>query len=247
MLLLAFAALVVLSWRRADIRAFALLLGAPLVLLTISMASTYSVPTAAPYRTPGGWVVLSLPFAAWAIVRGSRRVSSSQALQAVTIVLLTCICVAPLGLRARSFAQGGRRQSGALADDALSHRLRTILREDRRQVLIDVIDNLDYLGVIVRSGAPRRFVADVDADPTAVADYAAQRAYYVGHHDRSIVSRYLTDRFGLGSGLRLGRLRARNIGFLLVHNRRFVLALDRTPSVVPMQAFGGWKLFKVGS
>jgi hypothetical protein len=88
-------------------------------------------------------------------------------------------------------------------------------------------------------------VLDVDADPTTVAQYAAQRSYYLRKGRTTIVEKYLTDKFALAQRLDLRRLRRRNVGYLLVRNPAYIAALNANPHVARDRTFGAWRLFDV--
>jgi len=117
------------------------------------------------------------------------------------------------------------------------------LRQDSRQVLLDATDNLDYLNLIVLSNEPARFILNVDADPLRVAIYAPLRGYYLKTHDAAVVDTYFTDKFAMKSGLDLSLIRARQIGYVLVHNEVFIQAIDKNPYLVRLGTFGPWVLY----
>lgn len=243
--LIGILSLVYFAARNSDIRAWALVLFTPLVLLGASMLVTFSVPMAAPFRTDGTWLLLLVPFAAWVIVSLAQRISTKTLGRLLAVVLMTFACIVPLALRSRTYVQEALSQTGAVANKPLGSQLHALLRANNRRILLDAIDNLDYLDVLVLSNAPDRFVLNVDADPTHVAVYASQRQYYLRHDDVKIVKRYLTDKFAITSGLNLDVLRARKISYMLVRNNAYIKALDANPDVTRMKRFGPWVLFTI--
>ncbi len=232
-------------WDRA-IRAWALLLFIPLAVFGAIMAATLSISLTASYRLDGMWVLLLVPFAAWAIVWLAQRIARAPVGQYLAVAIMAYVCVAPFALRSQAIAQHAFTENPWLmsrGERALGMRLRTLLRADDRNILLDAIDNLDFLHVIVFANAPERFILNVDADPDHVAVYASRRDYYVKINDTEIVEAYLTDKFAVESGLDVAALRARNIGYVLVRNPAYVEALDANPQVTRQESFDPWVLF----
>lgn len=237
-------ALVVLAVRRPLIRTWAVLLFAPLALLSLTMAVSLSVPTAANFRIDGAWLLLVVPFAAWTIVTLTGRVRATPA-RSLAAAAMLLMCLVPAGIRTHARAVTARRQIGALGDSELNAAVDSVLDRTQAGILLDASDNLDYLNVLVRSNAPDRFVLNVDAPATLVSIYEPNSAYYNRKHDTRIVERYLADKFGLAHGLALRALRRRHIGYLLVHNPAYVAALAAGGRVQTQYSDARWTLFRL--
>jgi hypothetical protein len=245
-LLIGSLALLYVILRDRAIRVWVMLLFLPLLILAAMMTVTLAVPLAATFRVDGVWVLLLAPFAAYGIVWLAEWSASTRARQYLAVIFMSYVFVVPFALRAQMITEVSLRQPDgviSIADLALGARLRALLRADDQRVLLDAIANLDYLNVLVLSNAPQRFILDVDADPVRVALYATRQEFHLKRDNSEIVRAYLTDKFGLETGLDTALLRTRNIGYVLVRNEGFIRALNDNPQVTRKESFGPWVLF----
>jgi hypothetical protein len=242
-------ALLVLARRDRALMTWAALVFGPMLLLGASMLATFSVPMAAPFRVDGTWIILLIPFAAWALVGLAELIvgMSPSVVRFVGVAALVLVAIGPIAVRVKDVEASGIAQAGALGDKPLEKRLHGLLHSTNRQILLDSLDGLDYLNVLVASNTPGRFVLDVDADPTRVSIYSSARQYYVDHHDTNIVQTYLTDKFGLRSALNRRSLATANIGYILVDDARVAGILEKQPGVSRPQRLGRWTLFQVSA
>jgi hypothetical protein len=130
------------------------------------------------------------------------------------------------------------REAGLFIKDELAH-------FDDGRVLIDSMDNLDYLDVMAGSTVPERFVLTSGADPLDVANHMPLRAKYYRDANAEITEKYFADHFNLDRGGSLEALARYNIKLVLVRTPRFAEGLDSSAIFERVRDFGGWVLYRV--
>ncbi len=250
MMLLGLTALCWLALKDRVVRAWAAIFFAPFLLITLVMIASMSVPSAAPWRTSGAWVLLLLPFTGLAIARASEWFRRGRARGWTLAGLLLIALVAP-AIRTGQIAWRGT------LDDAMQDRRREreaglfikdeIARLGGGRVLLDSSDNLDYLDVMAGSTVPERFVLTAAADPLEVANYIPLKAAYYRENETGIIDKYLADHFDLDRGGSAAAFARSDIRLVLAQKPRFVRGLDSSALVERQRSFGGWVLYRVWS
>ncbi len=241
--------LVALGWlslRDGTIRLWTLLFGVPLLVFSLYTTVTFSIPTAATWRTSGVWTLMMLPFDAYVAMRIAIFLRDGARLPAATPALLLLLAVLPMGVRSLWYTHDGLRnnetlhahQERALAG-FLDRRLRT---SPGTAALIDSSTNLDYLDVLAFSRFPDRLLLTAQGDPVRIGFYEPMRAAYAGHAD---VAGMLSDRFGLDHGGAPQVLAANHVALLVVRNPAFVAGLDRNARLARVAAFNDWTVYEV--
>ena len=115
------------------------------------------------------------------------------------------------------------------------------------KVLIDSVDNLDYLDVMTGSTVPERFVLTSTADPLKVANYMPLRTKYYREADEAFIRKYFADQFNLDRGGSITALARNDIKLVLVRAPRFVQGLESSALVERLRSFGAWVLYRVRS
>jgi len=237
-----------LTFKDRVVRVWAAIFFAPLALITAMMIATMSIPSAAPWRTSGAWVLLFLPFTALALVRVSEWLWHGRAGAWPLAGLLVVALVPPAMHSAQIVRSGmlddvtqdwrGERRAGLYIKDELAH-----LGDGR--VLIDSTDNYDYLDVMTGSTVPKRFVLTSTADPLEVANYMPLRSKYYREGDKAIIRKYFADQFDLDEGSSLDILEKHDIKLIIVMAPEFVQSLDGSTLVERLGSFGEWVLYRV--
>ena len=243
------AGLALLAWlsrRDATIRIWALLFGLPLLVLSVFMVITLSVPMAATWRTSGFWSLIMLPFDAWIVLRIGVFLTSTLRLPRPVLGTLLLLATLPMGIRSVWYAHDGLRNNESRAlhqeralDDFLSARLAGL---SGATAVIDSSSNLDYMDVLAFSASSDRLLLTARGDPVLIGIYVPMRAAYEGKAD---VASLLTDRFSLDRGGDADALAAEHVRFVVVRNPVFITALDKSPLVAQVKQFDGWTIYSV--
>jgi len=245
-LLLGGAVLVFLSCHQKTLREWAILILVPFVILATQMAVSLGVPMAAQFRIDGVWVLMLLPFAAFALVFAAEKLTVDRPHAYAALALAAYIAVVPFGLRAHTLASTHQDVNVMSRDDlALGRYLQALVKAEDRNILLDSMSSLGYLNVPVAANMPERFTLDVDAELVSAALYVDARQSYIAQNRQDIVERYLTDKFALAGKIDRDKLKARNIGFLVIQTPALVKALDENPDVTPLRSFGSWVVYRL--
>lgn len=247
-LLLGVAACCWLSLKDRVVRVWAAIFFAPFALITATMIATMSIPGAAPWRTSGAWVLLLLPFTALALVRVSERLWHGRA-GAWPLAGFLVVALTPPAIHSAQIVRSGmledmtqvwrgERGAGLYIKDEL-------VRLGDGRVLIDSMDNYDYLDVMTGSTVPERFVLTSTADPVEVAYFMPLRKKYHGEADEAMIHKYFADQFDLDRGGSIEALAKHDIRLILVRAPSLVQGLDGSALVERLRSFGGWILYRV--
>lgn len=248
LLVVGLGAMLLCARGNAALRRWAVLLWLPLILFSLTTVATLSVTQAASWRTAGFWVLLLLPFEAFALVRAGAWLGRGG-WRRWAVPLLVAVALLPLALRDVKIIRTGlinwesrnwreERPVGLHLRDALA-------RLGSGQVLIDSSHNLDFLDVLTGSTVPGRFVLTADAPVQEVSLAVPMRAYYEQNGDRDVLDRLLADRFDLAGGGNARALRDRGIRLILVRNPQFIAGLNASPLVERERRFADWTLYRV--
>jgi hypothetical protein len=229
--------------QREAVRDWVLLLALPLAILAAQMAVSLGVPMAASFRIDETWVLLLLPFAAFGLVLAAEKMTPDGTWRYAVLALATYIAIVPFGLQSHSLAKGLQTNSVLSGEDLALGRYLRAQAADGKNFLLDSLGTLDYMNIPVAANMPDRFVLNVDEEPVTVGIYLDARKTYEAEGRRDIIARYLTDKFGLSGGLDLQKLKARNIGHLIVQCPQFIAALDANPQVARRISFGSWVVY----
>lgn len=247
-LLIGMAAVVWYGRRDFAIRSFALLFGAPLVVISAVMVITLSIPLAAPWRTSGAWALLLLPFTAAALVRiagwlqhgGGRRWA---------LPVLVALAVFPLAARSAVYVHDGmfNFETGHWRQDRKVglYLAKQLAAAGRGKVLLDSYLNLDYFDVLTGSSAPTDFLLTADGDPVTVGAYVPMRDKYLREQNKPIIEKYLADHYDLAEGGSVEAFAAKRVRFVVVRYPGFIHALDASPRVERLRAFTDWVVYRV--
>lgn len=233
-----------LTFKDRAIRAWAAIFFVPLPLITAVMIASMSIPSAAPWRTSGAWIFLLLPFTALALVRTSEWLCQGR-YRTLTFAGLLLLALIPTAIHTARIARS------AMLDDQMQEREAGLFIKNERarlgdgRVLIDSVDNFDYLDVMTWSTVPERFVLTSAADPIEVANHMPLRTKYYREADEAIIYEYFEDKFNLGRGGSIEFLAKYNIKLVLVRTPRFVQSLDDSAVVERLRNFGRWVLYRV--
>ncbi len=240
------AAVIWLSVRDRAIRTWTLLFAVPLLVFSLYTVLTFSIPTAATWRTSGVWTLMMLPFDAFVAWRiGTILVGSIRAPRPVLAMLLL-FAILPMGVRSLWYRHDGLRNNETLLahqeyklDAYLDLQLAS---SPGSMVLIDSSSNLDYLDLLAFSRFPDRLILTAAGDPVQIGFYEPMRHAYDG---RSDVSAFLTDRFNLEHGGILKMLVAHHIRLVVVRDRAIVGAMNASLLVTPVQYYNDWTVYGV--
>lgn len=235
-----------LSLRDRAIRTWSLLFGVPLLVFSLYTVLTFSIPTAATWRTSGVWTLMMLPFDALIVLRVGMFLAGSIRLPRPLIALLLLLAILPMGMRSLWYAREGLRNNDTLQahqERALDRFLnRQLLASPGMQVLVDSSTNLDYLDILAFSRFPDRMVLTAIGDPVRIGFYEPMRRAYAG--DRTVAG-LLTDHFGLDHGGSPAAFEAYHVRFLVIRNPAFLTALDASPRVARLRQFNDWTVYAV--
>ncbi len=244
--LLGLAALVWLSMRDATIRLWTLLFGVPLLVFSVYTTVTFSIPTAATWRTSGVWTLMMLPFDAYVAWRIGLILRDRARLPGPVLAVLLLLAILPMGVRSLWYTHDGLRNNETLhahQEHALARFLdERLAASPDASVVVDSSTNLDYLDVLAFSRFPDRLILTAQGDPVRIGFYEPMRAAYAGHAD---VAGLLTDRFGLDHGGTPQALAANHVAFLVVRNPAFIAGLDKSARLARVAAFNDWTVYGV--
>jgi hypothetical protein len=238
-----------LARRDAALRGFTAAFMTALPLMGATMLATTAVSLAATWRLVGIWSLLLLPFGALALVRiaewaGARlRASRPVVLGAVLLLPLALLAVRDVRLiRAEMFNWETRtwRHDTEAGRAAVAE----LQRLGGGRIVVDSLNNLDFLDAMVRSGAPRLFVTSADAPAAAVGLYGPMGAYFRKVGDTARLDLYLADRFGLAEGGDPVALARRGIRLALVREPSVRAALDASPHAELVRTWPDWALYR---
>jgi hypothetical protein len=247
-LLLGAAACCWLALKDRVIRAWAAIFFGPLPLITVVMIASMSVPSSVPWRASGAWVFLLLPFTALALARISEWFRQGRS-RTVVLTGLLLLALVPPAIRTAQIARSGmlddglqdwrrEREAGLFIKNELA-------RFDDGKVLIDGMNNLDYLDVMAGSTVPERFVLTSGADPLKVANHMPLRDKYYRDANAEIIQKYFGDLFDLDRGGSIEALTGSNIKLVLVRTPRLVQGLGSSAFLERLRDFGGWVLYRM--
>ncbi len=241
--------LVVLVWlslRHGGIRVWALLFGVPLLVFSVYTTVTFSIPTAATWRTSGVWSLMMLPFDAYVAMRVATVLRDGARLPAVVPAMLLLLAILPMGVRSLWYTHDGLRNNETLhahQERALARFLDHGLRASPdASAVVDSSTNLDYLDVLAFSRFPDRLILTAQGDPVRIGFYEPMRAAYAGDAD---VAGLLTDRFGLDQGGKPQALAANHVVFLVVRNPAFIAGLAKNTRLARVASFNDWAVYGV--
>lgn len=244
------ATLTILARRDAAMRGFAAGFMTALPLMSATMLATTAVSLAATWRLVGIWSLMLLPFGAlglvwladWAAARW--RLSTTVALGAVLLPAVALLAVRDLRLiRSESYNWETRTwRNDAEAGRAAVAELR---RLGGGLIVVDSLNNLDFLDVMVGSGAPRLFVNSADAPSAGVALHVPMARHLNEVGDAVKVDLYLADRFGLARGGDIAALAARDIRLVLLRDSGARAAFDASPQAELVRAWPDWALYRI--
>jgi hypothetical protein len=248
MLSLGAAACCWLALKDRVICAWAAIFFGPLPLITAVMIASVSIPSSVPWRTSGAWVFLLLPFTALALANTSELFRPGRSRTVVLTGLLLLVLI-PAAIHTAQIARSGmlddglqdwrrEREAGLFIKNELA-------RFDGGRVLIDSINNLDYLDVMAGSTVPERFVLTSGADPLDVANHMPLRAKYYRDANAKIIQKYFADQFNLDRGGSIEALARNNIKLVLVRTPRLTRGLDTSALLDRLHDFGGWVLYRL--
>jgi hypothetical protein len=235
---LAFAGLV---GREGPFRWWALVLFAPLAIVTVSVVLLHSVGFATEWRFGGTWTLLLLPFFAHAVVRLWR--AAGTRMRAVVVVALLALVLVPLAgrsawLAARSTypADGSR-----VADVELGRELGRRIADRGGRVLVEVA-GYRWLDVIVASNRPEAFAFDRGRDPFYIALFV-ERTDRWERRAPALVQRYLAPNYDLARPVDPARLACEGIHTVVTGTPGSAAAARTVPGLVPIARVGQWTVF----
>jgi len=240
-------ALLLLSRRDTVVRDWGLVFAVPLIVFSVYTTATFSIPTAATWRTSGVWSLMILPFDAYVAVRIGHWLAGRAHLPRAALAGLLLLAILPMGVRSLWYMDDGlhNNETGRLhqeraLDVMLNSRLAAL---PGARALIDSSTNLDYMDVLAFSRFPDRLILTGDADPVLIGFYEPMQQAYA---DKPGISGMLRDHFGLAHGGDARALAARDVRFIVVRNPAFVSALQANPRMVTLGHVNDWTLFSVG-
>lgn len=244
------AMLALLARRDAALRGFAAAFFAALPLTGLAMAATTAVSLAATWRLVGAWSLLILPFGALALLRMADRAGARvSAPRALIFALLLAPALALPALRDLRLVRAGmfNWETGTWRHDAEAGRaaVAELARAGGGRIVVDSLGNLDFLEVMVASGAPRLFVTSADAPAPDVALHVPMGPHLRRIGDTERVERYLADRFGLRAGGDPVALAAHGIRAALIRDPAARDALDASPLAERVAAWPDWTLYRI--
>jgi hypothetical protein len=242
--------LALLAIRDRAARSFAAGFMVALPLMGAVMFATTAVSLAATWRLVGIWSLLLLPFGALALVRLAEAcVARLRLHRGAALALLLVPALALPAVRDVRLIRTGmfNWETGTWRNDAAAGRaaVAELARLGAGRAVVDSLDNLDFLEVMVGSGAPERFVTSADAPPAEVALHVPMAAHLRAIGDTELVARYLDDRFALREGGDADALIRRRIRVALVRDPAAVAALDASPLAERVAAWPDWTLYRL--
>ncbi len=245
-----------LARRDAALRGFAAGFMAALPLMGVTMLATSAVSLAATWRLVGAWSLLLLPFGALALVRSAewaaaRLRAPGMAVPGATATTLAALLLPAVALPAARDLRLARAEmynwaTGTWRHDAEAGRaaVAELERLGGGRVVVDSLGNLDFLDVMVGSGAPRLFVTSADAPAPAVGLYGPMARHFRETGDTARLEAYLADRFGLAAGGDPAALAARGIRLALVRDAGMRAALGASPEAELVGVWPDWALYR---
>lgn len=244
-------ALVRLARRDATLRDFALGFLTSLPLMGLTLIAVTAVSGAATWRLVGAWSLLLLPFGALALVWladwAAARLRAPRA-AALVVVVLPALLLLTVRDQRLARAEMFNWTTGTWRHDTEAGRaaVAELKRLGGGLIVVDSIDNLDFLEVMVGSGAPKLFVTSADAPAPEVALYVPMGPHLRRLGESELVDRYLTDRFGLAGGGDPAALAARGIRLALVRDPAQQAALEASPAAELVERWPDWALYRLG-
>jgi hypothetical protein len=245
-----------LARRDAALRGFAAGFMAALPLMGATMLAATAVSLAATWRLVGAWSLLLLPFGALALVRLAEWVAARLRAAGATVpgaaAALTALLLPTVALPAARDLRLARAEmynwaTGTWRHDAEAGRaaLAELERLGGGRVVVDSLGNLDFLEVMVGSGAPRLFVTSADAAAPAVGLHVPMARHLREIGDTARLELYLADRFDLAAGGDPAALAARGIRLALVRDAGVRAALDASPDAELAGVWPDWALYRL--
>ncbi len=240
------AALVWLSSRDRVILIWTMLFAVPLIVFSLYTVVTFSIPTAATWRTSGVWTLMMLPFDAFVVLRIGTILSKSLQAPRPVLAMLLLLAILPMGARSLWYMHDGLRNNDTLRAHQ-EHKLDAFLdvqlaASPGSMVLVDSSNNLDYLDLMAFSHFPDRLILTAAGDPVRIGFYEPMRQAYAGRADVSVL---LTDRFNLEHGGALQTFAAHHIRLIVVRDPAFLRALDISPWATPVRRYNDWTVYSV--
>ena len=240
------AAVVWLSLRDRAILIWTLLFAVPLLVFSVYTVVTFSIPTAATWRTSGVWTLMMLPFDAFVVLRIGTILNKSFRTPRPILAVLLLLAILPMGVRSLWYMHDGLRNNDTLKVHQ-EHKLDAYLdlqlaSSPGSMALVDSSNNLDYLDLLAFSHFPDRLMLTAAGDPVRIGFYEPMRQAYAGRPDVSV---FLTDRFNLEHGGALQMFTAHHIRLVVVRNPAFLHALDASSLVTPVRHFNDWTIYGV--
>ena len=241
--------LAVVAWLALSdraVRLWALLYGVPLLVFSAVCIVTFSIPTAATWRTSGVWTLMMLPFDAFVAHRIGIWLWRSARLPRAALLVLLLLAILPMGVRSLWYARDGlhNNETHRLHQErALDRYLdRRLAASPSATVGVDTSTNLDYLDVLAFSRFPNRLITTGDGDPVRIGFYEPMRDDFAA---RKQAAHMLTDRFDLSHGGNAEALVRFHVRFLIVRNPVDLAALDKSALVTRIRQFNDWSVYAV--
>ncbi|WP_372623641.1 hypothetical protein [Falsiroseomonas sp.] len=243
-------ALLALARRDPALRAFGLAFFLPLPVLALAMLASGSAPLAASWRLVGIWILLALPFGALVLVRLADIVAArlrAPGRAALALVLLPALALPALrDIRvARSAMFNWETMSWRHDTPAGRAAVAELARLGGGRVVVDSLDNLDFLDVMVGSGAPELFVTSADAPASDVALHVPMAEHLHEAGEEELVARYLADRFELRAGGGHGAHAQHEIRGADIRAAAGRPALEASPLAERVAGWPDWTLYRL--
>lgn len=243
-------ALLALARRGPALRAFGLAFFLPLPILALTMLASGSAPLAASWRLVATWILLALPFGALALVRladllAARLLAPGRAVLA--LALLPALALPALRDVRLARAAMFNWETISWRHDTAAGRaaVAELARFGGGRVVVDSLDNLDFLDVMVGSGAPELFVTSADAPAPDVALHVPMAEHLRDSGEEELVARYLADRFALREGGDVAALAQQDIRVALIRDEAAQAALEASPLAERVAGWPDWTLYRL--
>ncbi len=234
------ASLIYWVWKDKKIRVWTMIMVLALLGIALSTFMSKTAPTAAPWRVPGVWVLMSLPFLAFSL-----KIFADSLPQTISKpFLLATLFIIVLIFALQSFFITVKRSAMTPGELDAGMYLRSLnLKQTDQKVLIET-ESYSYLNALVTSNMPERFVLSTGDDPQRIALYVGRKEY-IQKYQPQLYQQYLLSKYNFMGNLNRERLAREHIGYVMLESENYQTVANRNPNLKLMKSLDIWNIYKV--
>ncbi len=238
-LLFGMTALAVNAKRSRPIRIWAALEFTPMILVSVAAFVSRSTPLASPWRLSGTWIIMVIPFFAYAVTWLWDSLTGRRALIAASVLLASGVF--PMIGRTATKLSGSKLTTEELN---IGRKVGNMLDGSSGQALIESSEGFEYLDMLVATGHLDRFILTRGEDPFVLAIFSGDIAAWE-NRDPDLIANHARVNYSFDQGVDPQVLACDGISLFLVQSDELESTAARTPGLSVAVVGAGWTLFRI--